>query len=384
MIMPSELFRPAFSPGDGIFQLHQLKAFRSKGYTAHVLSCGFISTRHLFKNLKCTDNSDETIIWLPALVPLRFFPDWIIRGLYLVLNIVGFIIYLRKNGRPDIIHAHNINYAGYCACKIGQLYNIKVLLTEHNTRWHLSSFRRKSFNRFNKAIKSATYVSTVGEATKKILEETFKREWVIIPNVCQLDIFKLNPKLPEHFELKKFKYWVGQKYKILLNVGGLRPVKQQETLIKKFYQLRLHENGYKLVIVGSGPLLNDLVKLVSSLNLDKSVLFLGERTQVEVNYLMANSHALLITSSIETFGVVAIEALASGCPVMTTKCGGPEQFIKVPDHGYIFRSNDLEDLDNGLELLEKLNLQPETLRVYVEEKFSNTAFIERFNKILEP
>lgn len=383
MIMPSELFRPEFSPGNGIFQLHQRDAFRSEGHTANILSCGFISTRDLLKKLSCTDKDHDIIFWLPAIIPLRVFPKRLIGWFHFTLNFAGFLIYLIKHGKPDVIHAHNLNYAGYSACKIGNLFNIKVALTEHNTRWHIAEINIDYVSRFSKTVKCLPYLSTVGISTAKILGKAFDREWQIIPNVCQLDVFTIKPAVPTNNELNEFTNWVNSKHKVLLNVGGLRQVKQQSELIKEFHKKQLFKLNYKLAIVGTGPLLADLTELVSTLGLHESVIFLGERIQTEINYLMANSYALIIASEIETFGVVAIEALASGCPVITTTCGGPEQIIKPPEHGYILRARDLSDLAQALDTMQEYEFRPNTMRSYVQKHFSPSAFVKRFIEITQ-
>lgn len=79
-----------------------------------------------------------------------------------------------------------------------------------------------------------------------------------------------------------------------------------------------------LEIGGDGPEKTKLEELVTKLGINKNIKFLGQLTRDEVkNKMNEESSAFVLSSEYETFGVVVVEALALGKPVIATKCGGP-------------------------------------------------------------
>ena len=96
---------------------------------------------------------------------------------------------------------------------------------------------------------------------------------------------------------------------------------------------------------------------------------------------MMNSDCFVLSSNFETFGVVLIEALACGLPLIATKCGGPEDIINK-------QNGILMDVENQLQLEDAMitmyknahNYDKEKLRNYAKEKFGEKTFIENVIK----
>ena len=82
-----------------------------------------------------------------------------------------------------------------------------------------------------------------------------------------------------------------------------------------------------LVIAGAGEERKNLEKLIASLGLEKKVSLFGKANREEVRVLMQQANSFVLSSKIETFGVVLIEAMACGIPVVSTKCGGPNKIV---------------------------------------------------------
>ena len=80
-------------------------------------------------------------------------------------------------------------------------------------------------------------------------------------------------------------------------------------------------------VCGHGPLREELEALSRKLGISDRVQFLGQLSKTEILEQIDDAHTLVIASRIETFGVVAIEAMARGRPVISTRCGGPEDIV---------------------------------------------------------
>jgi glycosyltransferase involved in cell wall biosynthesis len=117
-----------------------------------------------------------------------------------------------------------------------------------------------------------------------------------------------------------------EKEPVIISVGRLVIEKDHKTLIKAFGQLR-KTRLCKLVILGEGPLRNELVKLVSELDMTRDVQFLGF-VKNPFAY-MSRSAAFVLASTHEGFGNVLVEAMVCGVPVISTAdSGGPSEVIE--------------------------------------------------------
>ena len=126
-------------------------------------------------------------------------------------------------------------------------------------------------------------------------------------------------------------------------------------------------------------------QLAADLGLADRVTFLGHCTREQVVQEMTLADALVISSNHETFGVVAIEALMSGTPVVSTRCGGPEDIIEEGRDGYLVAKNDPTALAQGLLRLsrEQTRFDPGELRQRCVARFAEAAFARRHAEVYE-
>ena len=88
------------------------------------------------------------------------------------------------------------------------------------------------------------------------------------------------------------------------------------------------EKSFLYTIVGDGQEEAFYKKTASELGLNDIVSFVGRKTESEIAEILSQTDALLMASDIETFGIPAVEALAAGVPVISTRCKGPESFFE--------------------------------------------------------
>ncbi|HZJ93538.1 MAG TPA: glycosyltransferase [Thiopseudomonas sp.] len=155
------------------------------------------------------------------------------------------------------------------------------------------------------------------------------------------------------------------------NVGRLHPDKDQATLIKGFAKaLPDLPAGSLLAIMGSGRLEQQLKQLAVDLGMADSVRFLGQVPNGRRYFKAFDLFAL--TSDHEPFGMVLLEAMAAGVPVIATNCGGAKEVVS--DSEYLFELGDVAGLANLMRLISQQN----DIKVFDLSEFSDVSAIHRY------
>jgi glycosyltransferase involved in cell wall biosynthesis len=258
-----------------------------------------------------------------------------------IRHIADIVRYARKIG-ADIIHAH-LSYSVYYAA-ISSFFlkkRTRLVYTEHST----SNRRRgKFYFKISDRIVASRYskiicISKEAELFLNMWLENTKNKSVTINNGINLDKFKG----AEDAGLRKT-YNLPADAKIILNVGSLSRNKNQKLLIRAVCHAG---GGYILFIAGQGPLESELKKEVIKLGIEKQVFFLGVRKDVESLY--KSSDLLVLCSRWEGFGLVAVEAMAAGVPVLVSNIPGLSGV--TGEGGFTFEPDDLEDLVSKIKMI---------------------------------
>lgn len=220
--------------------------------------------------------------------------------------------YLKENPKPDILHAEVTIPAGYATCVLGKKYNIPVIVTEHAS-YYKDFFKGKNKKYTEYVLKHAYYTSVSKYMLKDLPAYVTKKK--VIPNLVDTEIFKQKRK-----KIKGLR---------LVSVCAFRKGKRIEDLLSA---LRVLIDKYKmkdvfLTIVGNGYLKEFYEKKCQELSLENYVNFVGRKSKKEIAQILNENNIFVITSTTETFCIPGIEALASGMPVVSTKCFGPEEYI---------------------------------------------------------
>lgn len=377
LIIPS--WYPQFT-GDvqGSFFREQAIALKKTGYSVGVIYPQIRSLKNLKTILKkpygLTVENDEgvsTLRWYTA----NYFPKLknYNRNHWVKVSLKLFEIYVEKYGKPDIIHVHSMINAGFAAQVIYKKYDIPYVITEHSSAFARNLISNDVINSLKPVVEQAKTCIAVSQNFSDYLKIKFSsHDWHYIPNIVNDSFFV--PSEIGSFETKN-------RIRII-SICHLNKNKNTELLIRAFAQLVKNElYNLELVIGGDGEERPNLELLVKKLELDDYVKFLGALTRNEVKNEIQKSSLFVISSYYETFGVVAIEALALGKPVVSTRCGGPESIID--DHVGILVENDYMSLAKGiLQICKNLdNYNEDVLKEYCLNNFSEKAVISKLAKI---
>ena len=238
--------------------------------------------------------------------------------------------------KPDVIHSHHaFTPLSLLSLEVARKHNIPRVLTNHSiTLGYEYSRLWKSSSLFliplRQLLSSANVVISVSKAADKFisnfLRNTVKR--LIIPNGVDVEKYKPLKKPPEN--------------PVVLFIGRLVHRKGVHLLLKAFRDVVSEVPEARLLIVGKGYMEPLVKSMVSVLDLKKNVMFKGLVTEEEKVHLLQNCMVAAVPSIYgESFGIVAVEAFATGTPVVAFKVGGLAEIVDHGVNGFLANVGDL-------------------------------------------
>ncbi|MEG6215419.1 glycosyltransferase [Enterobacter quasihormaechei] len=374
LVIPSWYPNPKLKT-QGLFFRDQALAL-SKKHNVDVIYCHRGAS---FYNKEYNDNGLNTHFWGYRLRAGKYI-GMLIRVL---IFIVMFIKY-QKNRQVDVIHCHSVAFnqdgsAGIAGVIIGRLFSKPVIITEHAT-----VFKSKNYGYVEKkimqwALKNASTLVTVSDGLKEnLLEFTNRKDIHTIPNTMDIKLFE---------KKKGIKQTTSEGEINICSVGYLMQKKGFDRLILAFEKIKgKYDIPFKLKVIGDGPDFTALKEMIETKGLESNIELLGELSKDEIAYHMSQSDVFILLSRVETFGVVVIEALASGLFCIATKSGGPEYIIKNDTLGELLEN--VDDVDYFSDAIAKILMSRnfrtnENLRKeFVKEHYSYDSFLDSFDNIV--
>lgn len=267
----------------------------------------------------------------------------------------------------ELIHAHFIYPDGWAAARLARRYRVPLIVTEH-AAWHPWFDDRPGDRRMGLAAAAqSTFLVAVSNALRSTMADFLdvgSEKLRVIPNAVDTQIFTRAPGPG------------GGVSNRLLFVGIMRHVKGMDILLRAIRILLDRGRTVKLAVVGESFYAayqrdyERIRQLVTELRLDATVEFLGGMPPAEVAREMQRSALLVLPSRRETFGAVLAEALACGIPVVSTKCGGPEEIVNE-SVGVLVPPEDPEALAEGIAAVldRRAAYDPARLRAYAEARY---------------
>lgn len=279
-------------------------------------------------------------------VKIVYLPFGGLKGYY--LNAV----YLRKIFQKDTFDIVNVHYAsGYgTLARIAKLPN--VILNVWGSDVYDFPYENKLKEKILRknldyAVQIASTSYSMAKQTEKFLKK--KRDIIITPFGVDIQKFKPNNKKNSS---NKFVFGI---VKTLMPKYGIDIV--IEAFSKFLVKLEgVNDQEIKLNIYGTGELLEDLRILVKKKGIEKQVYFGGYIPNNEVPHVLKQMDVFLLGSTLESFGVAAVEAMACGLPVIATQVSGFKEVIEDKKTGFLVAVNDSEAMADHM------------LKLYFDEK----------------
>ena len=265
----------------------------------------------------------------------------------------------KKYGVPDVIHIHYPTAWKYDLFKPLQEKGARIVATEHWTKVQsgdVSSFYRRNLRQY---FDHAEAILAVGEELARSMQTLTgsERKVELIPNIVNSDFTYRDETVPGEFRF--------------VACGRLVEVKGFDLLVQAFFDAFSDDKNVFLDIIGEGEFRDKIQNTIVSLNLTGRVRLLGVMEHKQVAQYFHRCNALVCSSTLETFGVPVIEAMAAGMPVVTTDAIGFKGLFHE-EHGYVVPVNDREKLASAMKKLydHYSDFDRKKISEYAQEKFS--------------
>ncbi|NND62255.1 MAG: N-acetyl-alpha-D-glucosaminyl L-malate synthase BshA, partial [Flavobacteriaceae bacterium] len=284
----------------------------------------------------------------------------------------------------DLLHVHYAIPHAYAA------YMAKMMLAEEGihipfvTTLHGTDITLVGNHPFYKpavtfSINNSDVVTSVSESLKEDTLRLFdiKNEIFVVPNFIDIG------KHTKTFTDCQRDLMAESHERIITHVSNLRPVKRIKDVIEVFYRVQ-QEIPAKLMIVGEGPEKEMAEKMCQDLGVENQVVFFGNSN--EVDKILCFSDLFILPSEKESFGLAALEAMATGVPVVSSDAGGLSEVNIQGESGYLSPIGDVETMaQNALKILQ----DPATLQEFkkkakaVASKFDTENIVPIYEEIYE-
>jgi glycosyltransferase involved in cell wall biosynthesis len=339
-------------PLNGVFEFDQAKALEKNGVQVTFLAADLRSIRRKRKLGICSGVTDG-VVWHVFNIPLGAVPK---RIQHAVMTWALKVLYRRfiTGHTPDVIHAHFPGPA-YSAVALSEMEHIPLVVTEHSSKLNKPDVKAELLQEAHYAYSKATAVIAVGKGLAQRIEQRTGIHCVVIPNVMGETLFYQTVKQPHQGEFR-FVY-----------TGNLLERKRPVLLVEAFSQVAKAHPQARLSIIGDGSLKEELETKIRDLQLQNLVTMHGRLPRHKIADVYGQCDCFVLPSENETFGVVYIEALAAGLPVIATACGGPEDFV-TPELGIVI------PVDDRPALVDAMNTMVETAGQYDSKKLSAAVY----------
>lgn len=280
---------------------------------------------------------------------------------------------LKEEGKPDLIHVHSSLWAGAALAEMK--LDIPFIVSEHIKEFLIPG----GFSIFQQGLINSCYKHAKA---------------VIAPSQAVLTSIKTNFTLPENcgshcvgnmVDTDYFKPMDDKPFRnrfTFLIVSLLRKEKQIPMIIRAFSPVA-NTHLAKIRIVGDGPEYKNIKNEIAFYSLERQVELVRETGRDAVRHHMQRADAFLLYSKMETFGVTLIEAMACGLPVISSKAGGPDDFVNKTNGILVKDNNNIHELTDAMKQMGNNyeNYDPNKIRENIVNNYSQPAIVSKLEKI---
>lgn len=324
----------------GIFIKRQLDYLKTYFENVYVIAPVFNCFKKCLCDKLCTDYEyDNVKVYYPRCfyVPIFYFSKFLIDDrLHVVRRLIE-----REGLEFDLIHAHFTWPSGHIGVKLRETYNKPVVVTIHENGEWFDKEIHMNHSLLNNSWKEADALIRVNNKDVPILKR-FNQHVFWIPNGFSEE-FKL---LDSSFCKEQLN--LSQDKKIIFSLGALIERKGFNYLIDSMKIITESTTDCVCYIGGSGKLKDKLQSQINDLKLEKYVKLIDFVPDKMLPLWMNACDIFVLPSLRESFGIVQIEALGCGKPIVATRNGGSEEIITSEDYGLLCEPADPKDMANKI------------------------------------
>jgi N-acetyl-alpha-D-glucosaminyl L-malate synthase BshA len=243
----------------------------------------------------------------------------------------------------DILHVHYAiphSISAYLAKMMLQDRVVPFVTTLHGTDITLVGNDRSYLPITRFGIEQSDAVTAVSEYLRQrtIQEFQIQRPVTVVPNFVDCNVYG------RATDVSLRRRFASDDEAILIHISNFRPVKRIEDVVAIFALVR-EKRKARLLMVGDGPERPKAEWLANTHGVSRDVLFVGK--QNDMSELLAISDVLLLPSELESFGLVALEAMACEVPVIATRVGGIPEVVRDSVDGFLYTVGDVHSMAEG-------------------------------------
>lgn len=355
ILVISHMYPSTFNEVNGIFVHQQVEELRGQGCEVKMISpvpWTPFPINYISKKWKKYSEIPEKMIWEGIEV---YYPRFLLFPKALFFASSGNRMYkgindtvdgIYKDFKFDVIHSHVGLPDGYCGMLVAEKYKKPLIVTIHGQDFQHTIFKNKKCKvSIEKTINSSKKVIVVSDKLKKIGENLLKvnkEKVTVIPN-------GINPE--DNVNEKSILLRKYEKKKIVLSVSHLKKSKGIQLNLKAISKNIKKYNNLFYIIVGSGKEKGELEKFSKQLSIQNNVEFVGEIPHKKVMEYMSICDIFSLPSYNEGFGVVYLEAMANGKPVIACQGEGIDGIIKDKKTGILVKPKDIDSIVEAIDYL---------------------------------
>ncbi|SCI75168.1 Glycogen synthase [uncultured Clostridium sp.] len=356
------------TPLSAMFERDQAKALAACGHEVIVAVMDLRSARRKRKLGFYHTQKQGLKVYYAALPigPIPHLMDWVGKWAFarLYKNVC------EQVGQPDIVHAHFWWIAGWVAANKERIH-CPFVITEHASEINQETIAPALYKRMMRTYPKADACLAVSGALAKRMRKNFGVAVTCVPNIVDTALFKRREK----------KDVVGREFTFVA-CGYLVVGKGFDLLLQAFANCLKSRLAIRLVIMGDGPEKQHLKTMAAQLGCADRVEFYGAYCRQEAADMFESADAFVLASKSETFGVVYIEAMAAGLPVIATACGGPEDFV-TEQVGILVPVGNVKALTEAMEqmVMQSSSYDRAEIARYAAKNFAPATIAEQLTSI---
>ncbi len=352
---------------NGIFEFDQAKAL-AKGGCKVVLAAIDVRSIRRWRKWGLERHEIEGVKVYVLNLPGGRLPKTILHKVTSIGISILYKIILRELGKPDILHAHFTDI-GYSAVPLKQKISVPLVITEHSSLMNAPVIDKQLLGIAKVAYEKADAVIAVSPALSNSIKDKLNVKSFYVPNIVDTDLFTFITRGASN----TFNF---------VSIGNLVYGKRMDLTIEAFYRAFLDFQEVTLTIYGEGRERAKLEGIIKKYSLESRVVLMGMCSREVIKEKLKECDCFVLASRSETFGVAYIEALASGVPVIATKCGGPEVFVHK-DNGCMIPVDDLDELVRAMKYMYQnvIAFNKENISAEIKLKFSPQAVSEKLLEV---